>query len=539
MIFSSLIKLTVLGVLLLIVSCTKLDENKLLYDQVTTENFYKTDAELASAVGGAYAPIYSYSNFYFILSETTSDEMVVPQRGSGWYDNGKWVRFSDHTYTRLSNNTDGEINDAWTWAFGGVAGCNKTLLALSKSSSPVALTYVSELKALRAIYYYWLLDLYGNVPIVTDFANTQPPSTKTRKEVYEFVEKELLDNINKLPKTGPADGPNYGRVNYYTAMAALAKLYLNAGVFTGTAQWQKAIDACNIIINSGLYSLAPTYLDNFKRNNTGSPEFIWAIPYDGAKAGGFSLHANTLHGLSAQTYSLVGGAWNGFSAVQEFYQSYIDPAQNPGAQGTVIGLDPKGTPTQGTIDNRLTNFLVGPQYAADGITRLVDGAAEASDPDGQPLTFTPYINMIEPNCWAQAGARISKWQFYPGMNYNLDNDMAIFRFADILLMKAECTARLTGNWNEGTVLATVNNIRAKHGGSGLLPLTALTAASFLMERSREMAFESVKRQDMIRFGYFNASRRFNNADPSNHVNIFPIPEVQLNANPNLVQNPGY
>jgi len=127
--FSTITKFVVAGSALLITSCTKLDESELLYDQVTTKNFYQTDAELASAVGGAYAPIYSYSNFYFILSETTTDEMVVPQRGSGWGDNGKWVRFADHTYTRLSNNTDGEINDAWTWAFGGVAGCNKTLLA--------------------------------------------------------------------------------------------------------------------------------------------------------------------------------------------------------------------------------------------------------------------------------------------------------------------------------------------------------------------------------------------------------------------------
>ncbi|MBC7829568.1 MAG: RagB/SusD family nutrient uptake outer membrane protein, partial [Chitinophagaceae bacterium] len=213
--------------------------------------------------------------------------------------------------------------------------------------------------------------------------------------------------------------------------------------------------------------------------------------------------------------------------------------QNPGVQGPVVGLSPTGNIVSGTLDNRLSNFIVGPQFSADGITRLRDGAAEASDPDGPPLTFTPYINEIAPNSWKQAGARIGKWQFYQGMNYNLDNDVAIFRYADILLMKAECTARLTGNWSESTVLAMVNNIRTLHGGANLTPFISLTAQTFLEERSREMAFESVKRQDMIRFGTFNSARRYNNADPSNHVNIFPIPEVQLNANPNLKQNPGY
>ena len=526
------------GLLFLGMSCTKLNEKDLLYDQVTTDNFYKTDAELAAAVGGAYSPIYSYSNFFFLLNECTSDEMVVPQRGASWGDGGKWVRYADHTYTIKSNPLDGEINDAWTWAFGGVAGCNKTLYELSQSSAPAAGSYIAELKALRAIYYYWLLDLYGNVPIVTDFTNTEPPATQTRQDVYNFVEQELLNNVDKLPKSGPGDGPLYGRVNYYTAWAVLAKIYLNAAVYTGTPQWQKASAACDTIINSGLYSLTPTYIANFQRNNTGSTEFIWAIPYDGVKAPGFELNANTLHGLSVQTYNMVGGAWNGFLAQEEFYQSYMDPTINPGVQGTVVGLDPLGTPVAGTLDNRLSNFLVGPQYAADGKTRLMDPAAEPTDPDGPPLTFTPYINEIAPNCWAQAGARISKWQFYQGMRSDMDNDLAIFRYADILLMKAECTARVNG-WNDPSVLATVNQIRQMHGGAGLTPFGSLDATTFLQERSREMAFESVKRQDMIRFGTFNAASTYNVADPDNHVNIFPIPAVQLNANANLKQNPGY
>ncbi|MHA4806892.1 RagB/SusD family nutrient uptake outer membrane protein [Flavitalea flava] len=532
------LKYLVPGMMLLSFSCTKLNEKSLLYDQVTTDNFYKTDAELAAAVGGAYAPIYQYSNYYFILNECTSDEMVVPQRGTSWEDGGKWVRFADHTYSIVSNPTDGEINDAWTWAFGGVATCNKTLLALSQSSAPAAGSYISELKVLRAVYYYWLMDLYGNVPIVTDFTNTQPPANATRQSVYNFIEKELLDNAGQLPKSGPGDGPLYGRVNYYTAWAVLAKLYLNAGVYTGTPQWQKASAACDTIINSGVYALTPSYLDNFKRDNTGVSEFIWAIPYDGVKAPQFGLNANTLHGLSVQTYNMIGGAWNGFAAQQEFYQTYMDAAINPGTQGTVVGLDPLGTPTMGTKDNRLTNFLVGPQYASDGTTRLMDGAAEPTDPDGPPLTFTPYINMLKPDCWAQAGARISKWQFYQGMRDALDNDMAIFRYADILLMKAECIARQS-SWNDPAVIAAVNNIRLTHGGAGLTPFATLDATRFLQERSREMAFESVKRQDMIRFGTFNLARTYNTADPDNHVNIFPIPVVQLNANPNLKQNPGY
>src|SRR5439155_8654700 len=129
-------------------------------------------------------------------------------------------------------------------------------------------------------------DLFGNVPISTDFTNTTPPAKNTRQEVYNFVEKELLDNIPNLQKTGPNDDATYGRVNYYTAYATLAKLYLNAKVYTGTAQWVKAIAACDTIINSGKYALAPNYNDNFKKENKGSLEFIWVIPYDGIKATG-------------------------------------------------------------------------------------------------------------------------------------------------------------------------------------------------------------------------------------------------------------
>lgn len=518
-------------------ACTKLDEEELLYDTVTADNFYKTDAELASAVGAAYGNLYGIggNNHVFPLGEVTSDEVVVPQRGADWGDGGHWVRLKLHTYKA----DDPIPNNAWNFAFGGVTTCNKLLLALSKSTSPKAASYVSELKALRAIYYLWLIDWFGNVPITTDFTNTEPPANNTRLEVYNFIEKELKDNLVSLPTSGPGDGPNYGRVTYYTCWAALAKLYLNAQVYTGTAQWDKALAACDTIINSGKFKLTDNYTDNFIRDNKNSTEFIWAIPYDHVYAGGFNMPMMTLSYLSQDTYKINAQPWNGFASVQEFYQSYIDTVNNPGPIGKVIGLTPLGDSVRGTLDKRLSNFLVGPQYALNG-DRLKDGGYEkgpTGDPDSSLLTYTPYINELAPNAWRQSGARIGKWKFYVGMTADLDNDFAIFRYADILLMKAEAQARKNSNWNDGISLAIVNQIRTTHGG--VTPYASMTAASFLAERSREMFAECWKRQDMIRFGTYNSAFRFHPADASTHVNLFPIPESQLNANKNLVQNPGY
>ena len=521
--------------LLLAASCTKLDEKKLLYDTVISTNFYKSDAELASAVGAAYSPLFGFggNNHQMPLNEVTTDEMVVPQRGPDWGDGGHWVRLQTHTY----NKTDPTPNNGWNFCFSGISTCNKLLIILATSTSANAAAYVSELKALRAIYYYWLLDWFGRVPIVTDFSNTTPPANSTRQQVYDFVEKELKDNIPKLPVAGPQDGPRYGRVTRYVAWAALAKLYLNAQVYTGTSKWPECIAACDTIINSGKYAVAPNYSDIFNKTNTGNPEMIWAVPYDAVKAGGFNIAMMTLSYLNQSTYNINTQPWNGFATIQEFYQSYIDPTQNPGPQGTVVGLDPAGTPTTGTLDKRmLNNFIVGPQFSSTG-ARLSDGGADASDPDGPPLTFTPYINQLFPNAWRQSGARIGKWNFYNGMTNNLDNDWAIFRYSDILLMKAEATARKNNNWNDPLTLALLNQIRTTHGGVTAFP--ALTAATFAAERAREMFAECFKRQDMIRFGTYNGAWRFHTADADTHVNIFPIPETQLNANKNLTQNPGY
>jgi len=529
-------------VLALFASCTKLDEKDVLYDTVIQDNFLKTDAELASAVAAAYTPLYGFggNNHQIPLNEVTTDEVVVPTKGPDWGDGGHWVRLQTHTYRK----DDGTPNNGWNFCYGGISSCNKLLDILKTSTSTSAPAYIAELKALRAIYYYWLLDWFGRVPVVTDFLATTPPANKTRPEVYAFVESELIAAIATLPRVGPQDGPLYGRVTRYVAWAALAKLYLNAQVYKGTAEWDKCIAACDTVINAGKYTLSPNYSDVFSRNNTGNPEIIWAVPFDGIKAGGMNIDMMTLHLNSAQQYNIDAQPWNGFSTIQEFYQSYIDSVQNPGPTGPVIGLTPNGAISRGTLDKRmLNNFLVGPQFAVDG-SRVLDGGADASDPDGAPLTFTPYINELQPNAWRQSGARIFKWNFYNGMHQNMDNDWAIFRLGDILLTKAEATARKNNNWNDLVTLALVNQIRAR---AGVFPLVTLTAASFAAERGREVFCECFKRQDMIRFGTYNSAWRFHNADPVdnlgpggiNHLNVFPIPETQLNANKNLTQNPGY
>lgn len=532
------------GVLVSGLSCTKLDESGYIFDKVTGDKFGGTELEISSAVGAAYSNLAGVggNNHYIPLNEVTTDEMVVPTRGPDWGDGGHWVRLKRHKYVA----TDPLPGNGWSFCYGGVSTCNRLIATLTTIGTPTALAYIPELKTLRAIYYYWLMDWYGNVPLSIDFADTKPPANATRLDVYKFIETELTTNAPLLKKpTSIPDVATYGRVNYYTAEAALAKLYLNAEVYGAGAQWDKAIAACDNIINSGIYALTANYVDNFSQNNQNSKEFIWAIPFDHVKFGGLNINMMTLSYLNQATYNINAQPWNGFASTAEFYKSYIDPVQNPGPQGTVVGVDPLGTPVTGTDDKRMrANFIVGPQFSSGG-ARLSDDGADATDPDGKPFTFTPYVNELEPAAWRQSGARIGKWQFYLGMTSNMDNDFAIFRYADILLTRAECVARKNANWSDGTVLAIVNQIRTQHGGVTALP--SLTAATFLAERSREMFAEAWKRQDMIRFGTYNNKTDFHDADAAdnlgpngiNHLNIFPIPATQIDANKNLKQNPGY
>jgi starch-binding outer membrane protein, SusD/RagB family len=546
-------------------SCTKLDEK--LYSEITPDNFFQNDAQFVSALGAAYTKLGNYaSGEVYQLNELTTDEMVTPTRGSDWDDGGNWRRLHLHSWKFEDN----AVGAAWDFGYTGINTANRLIYQVAQNvtkgllAQATADVYVAELKSLRAFFYWQLVDLYGNVPLVTDFTSTDAaPANKTRLEVYNFIVGDLEASAPLLSKA--VDGTTYGRMNYWAAKFLLAKLYLNAGVYTsvvdnsgstvtaGTPQWTKAIAACNEIINSGKFSLESNYFTNFNVNDAGSKEFIFAIPYDQVFFQGFQMGTQTLHYANQGTYNFTQQPWNGFCTLEQFYNSYSDNDLRKGDAGTLAG----------PAKNR-GNFIAGYQYLAAG-GNAIDAGADGADPDGTKLNLgsigdgVPQINSLGPQCWRQSGVRIGKWEFAQGSDPgNLSNDLAVFRYADVLLMKAEAQWRNTGDAADGTSLALVNQIRERAGLTDLssldgklsfdLAASVVPGGELFNEMGREMFAEHNRRQDLIRWGFFNNNDKwvlpFANAGDvlkttGDYLRVFPIGKSKLAANPNLKQNPKY
>lgn len=521
----------IVGTLFGVMSCTNLDEE--LYSDVTADNFFKTDAEFIAALGQAYSSFGGIGNHsgLWTINELASDELVISTKGGDWYDGGVLLQLHRHEFAP----DNPFFNNAWTFIYGGINTCNRLIYQFQQLNTPAADAFIAELRAVRALWYYWAVDSFGNVPLVVDFTKVDPPATATRATVFKFIEDELTAVIPLLPTA--KSSATYGRMTKWAALAIRAKLYLNAEVFTGTAQWQKAADDANNIITNGGFALETSYKANFAINNAGSRENIFVYPYDKVFAQGFNWVAMTLSVASAPTYNLTFQPWNGYQTVEEFYNSYIDPAQNPGPQGPVWkgltkDLNKDGISDDvGTVDGRLSNFIVGPQYNTDG-SRTLDGGFEPNDFDGAPVTFTPQLNEIYPQGLRQAGARIGKYEFEKGGTNNMSNDFVIFRLGDIILTLAEAKFRL-GQTAEALVL--VNSLRTR---AGVTPFDALTSDRLYAERGREMYAEMTRRQDLIRFGKFGAAWWEKKVSDAKYK-LFPIPKQQVDANKSLVQNPGY
>ena len=488
-------------------ACTDLKEEQYSeVGQATADEIEKNLADPEKIVLGAYNKLGGFGNHggIFSMQEISSDEMIIPQRGGDWYDGGYWLRTHQHQF---GSDIPG-LDNTFSTLYSCIAVCNRYIgkgpvLIPSKSTEIVA-----ELRALRALCYFYLCDMFGNVPLIKSFPGVlEEAVTKPRLEIYNFVESEL-----NAATVGLSKNATYGRINYWAAKSILAKLYLNAQVYKGAAELDKCIAACDEIINSGKYSIEPDYFSNFNPTNNNSKENILVVPYDEVKRQGFNLPQMTLHYASQKTFKLRDQPWNGYCSLAEFYNSYD------------------------ANDKRKANLIAGQQFEADGVTKIIDDGAETADPDGKPLNYTPEVNELFPNALRQAGARVGKYKFKEGATPNLDNDFPLFRLGDIILSKAEALWRK--NAADATALLLVNQIRTRAGAT---PFTSLNTDNFLAERGREMFAESWRRNDMIRFGkFFKKYDKFKTLDGEAACKgLFPIPKGQINSNSQLKQNECY
>lgn len=452
---------------------------------------------------GAFSPLLNgtaTNGGFFAIQEGGTDEAVITQKGGDWFDGGLYIRMHHHEYSPQT----WSINGAWNDAYNGVFQCNSILAKPETTTSQAA-----QLRTLRAYYYWRLMDAFGNIKIYT-MPNVDSPQVP-RLEVYNFIVAELLAAIPDLP----SGKQEYGRLNQSGAYALLARIYLNAKVYTGTQQWQKAIDAADEVINSGLYTLDDNYAAVFAPDNVENTEHIFVAPFDESTGEGATWAQMTLHYPSQLTFKLQQQPWNGFSTLEDFYNSY-----------------------EATDERRANNFIAGPQTDLNG-NPILDLAFDKGDPDGPEINYTPEINMLAPNASRQAGARFGKFSFKIGQNNNMDNDFPLLRYGEVLLNKAEALARLNG-FGDGTALALVNQIRTRAKAT---PFVTMTEGDLLAERGRELFVEALRRTDLIRFDAYQNAWWEKPAEADKHTNLFAIPieQMQLNGTTtyDLTQNPGY
>jgi starch-binding outer membrane protein, SusD/RagB family len=501
-------------------SCTKLKTT--IYDRVTVTNFWKTPDQIAAGVAPAYANLRGLLDMFnnYPLLECSTDEVIVPTRGNNWTDQGVWEQLWKHKWTPSHSN----MESFWTYIYTGSTSVNIILKAVNEiNPRPADLSSIqAELKTMRAYYYFQALDLFGNVPVDTAYILTDSKleTTIERPAVFAFVEKELRDNISLLPKDVNLN--TYGRATQWFAYAVLAKLYLNAKVYTGTTRWKDCISACDSILLSGNYILEPNFFDNFSIDNDKSRENIFSIPFD--KVGGldgFWLPGASLHYESWKTFNLINGGADGLCSNKEYLDVF------------------------NSTDARKKMFLIGQQYLNEKQYVYGGNPADSQFLSGTnvPLYFDPEIPVFSDpsDAFLMVGARCAKWEFSKDI-FTMSNDFAIFRLADIILAKAE--AQLMDGDAAGALI-TINqkingvSIRSR---ANMPDFTAaeMNADGLLAERARELSWEGWRRNDMIRLGHFTDARIPEKApDPDDHFKLYPIPQPEMDKNPYLKQNPGY
>lgn len=544
-------------------SCHKVDVA--ITSELTPETYPQTASQFNSVTGPVYTAVRSnFSVDYFFTQTLSSNEAILPAFGGNWYDGDKYEELHKHKWTK----DNAWVNSVWSYLSNIIGTANQTLYTLKQApASSAKQTTLAELKVVRAWSYFMMMDLFGNVPIDTAYGNTQLQTNTPRAQVFGFIESELkavLPDLNRV--SGQAQ---YGRPNTYTAYALLAKMYLNAGVYTGTPRLNDCIAACDSVINAGggtQYALEPrsTYLQMFyPTNGPATKEFIFAIPYDASTSNGYMFHARYDLNRNLGIRYKYAGSTNG---------SVANPVMNKSYPGSgLLNAQPSGPESvlpeyyanfNDSNDIRNNQWLTGPQYWPDGSPIMVqttnrgyDASYSGSSPTATytyQLTLTPGVQYrssatgANPALFDLGNDEIA-WnmgyrniKFYPDytntVSRNQNNDVPVFRFSDIILMKAEAILRGGTATLGHTALSLVNMLRLNRTTSPAL--TGVSLDDVYAERCREFSWETWHRNDMIRFGKFEDVYGFK-TDADVNKRIFPIPTTALSTNAKLIQNPGY
>ena len=548
--------LALISGVLMFTSCQKLDVP--ITSELTPESYPQTAAQLTSASGPVYINLRSdYASTYWFLQSSSTDESVLAIFGSDWIDGNKYLELHRHTWTK----DNAWVAAGWSYLTNIIGTANQTISIIGNSAPAGATknTSMAELKTMRAFAYYMMMDLYGNVPLDTLYGATDLKSNAPRAKVFSYVESELKAAIPYLKTTtGTA---TYGLPTKYLAYSILAKMYLNAAVYTGTPRYDDCIAACDQIINSGLYSIEPmsTYLQMFyPTNGPSQKEFIFAIPFDASTSSGTMAHARYDLNRNLGIRYLYSGSTPG---------AFTNPVMNQNTGSGLVNNKPSGprmttsefyTNFNDPNDIRNKQWLTGLQTWQDGSPVMVsttnlgyDQFYAGSTPAGvltYQLNLTPLTSSRlgasaydlgkDEIAWNTGYRNIKFLADYTNpINRNQNNDMPVFRYSDIVLMKAEAIFRGGAATLGATALSLVNSVRANRTTSP--GLSAITLDVLYNERCKEFTWETWHRNDMIRFGKFEASYGLSKTNADTYRRIFPIPSTAIATNNTLVQNPGY
>ncbi|WP_337641475.1 RagB/SusD family nutrient uptake outer membrane protein [Prevotella sp.] len=500
--------------------------NSLYVNAVASLYNYIGAHEEGDGLQGTCRGIYDYNTL-------TTDEAIIPIRGGNWYDGGLWENMYNHTWTA----TDTDLYNIWKYLYKVIVLSTKSLETIEKHKALLTeqqrVDYAAEVRAVRAMYYYYAMDMFGRIPILqSSTQKTADIRQSNRSDVFWYVVKELQDVAPLLANEhSNLQGNYYGRVTRPVAWFLLAKLSLNAEVYTdddwtdssrpdgktimfdieGNKKnaWQTCVHYCDLITAAG-YTLEADYTKNFAVHNEGSSENIFTIPLDK------NLYLNEFHYLFRSRHYAHGGAYSG--------------ASENGTCATLHTMAVNGFGTE-TPDARLDmNFYTG-KVEVDGKYVTLD--------DGTPLEYKPLAvekNLTASQYLETAGARMKKYEvdrtaYSDGRMPN--NDIVLYRYADVLLMKSEAKVRNGESGDE-----EMNAVRSRVG----MPSLSATLDNILNERLLELVWEGWRRQDMIRFGTYCNQYDIHTpseADKKGYTTVFPIPEKTHELNPNLKQNPGY